>query len=365
MGAARDFARSIVDQGTFGTGMQLVVRQRGRTLANESVGLARPGSPMTRRSIQCVYCMTKPVVASAVCATADSVGVSLDGDLRDISSRLATLLGDRRISLQDVLSHRAGLHLVTAPEAMFLPGPQRMEAVGRATFPDEWRIGVDRSYSDYQGWNVLRVWLEEVTGLPFGVAMRTKTLAPLGLDDCYFGVADEQWHDVRDRLGTNFQLDNGTLLPLLHQLLRRFVDDPLMHVIGGQASAEAMAGFYEAVLDVLAGRPRQGLPGPARMREMVEPNGERASDRVCTAPVSFGLGFMGDLVEAFGESIGTRAFGHLGLMGNAFAFADPDRDLVAVFVANAVYFSPEGKQGISKMRCSLVEAIYADAAVAA
>ena len=37
-------------------------------------------------------------------------------------------------------------------------------------------------------------------------------LAPLGVDDIYFGVTDQQWIDVRDRLGVNFQLDNGAAL---------------------------------------------------------------------------------------------------------------------------------------------------------
>jgi CubicO group peptidase (beta-lactamase class C family) len=365
MKSARDLARSIVDQGTFGTGMQLVVMQHGRVLLNECNGEARPGLAMARDTVQALYCMTKPVVACAVCATADAVGVSIDSDVRDVSPRLAILLGDHRISLRDVLSHRAGLHLVSAPMAMFEPAAKRRELTERATVAGSWRVGVDHAYSDYQGWNVLRVWLEEVTGLPFGVAVRETTLAPLDVDDCYFGVSDAQWIDVRDRLGVNVQLDNGTLLPLLHGLVRKFLDDPLMQVIGGYASAEAMARFYQSTLDVLAGRPRPGLPSPTRLGEMIEPTGAPATDPVLKTPVAFGLGFMVDLVETFGASIGNRAFGHLGLMGNAFSFADPDLDLVAVFIANAVYFSDEGKHGIGRMRRSLVDAIYSDVAVAA
>src|SRR5262245_61512716 len=176
MSVAVNCARSIVDQGTFGTGMQLVVRQHGRVIVNESVGLARPAVPMTRNSVQSVYCLTKPVVACAVCATADAAGMSLDDDMREVSPRLAGLLGDHRISLRDVLSHRAGLHPMSAPEAMLLPASARRQVTEHATFADGWRIGVDRAYSDYQGWNVLRVWLEEVTGLPFGVAVGVTTL---------------------------------------------------------------------------------------------------------------------------------------------------------------------------------------------
>jgi CubicO group peptidase (beta-lactamase class C family) len=362
---ARDCARSIIDQGTFGTGLQLVVRRGGRVVLNESFGEARPALPMTNDTIQALYCLTKPVVACAVCATVGAVGESLDRDLREVSPRLATLLGDYRVSLRDVLSHRAGLHAVGAPEAMFLPAAQRRAVTERATFADDWRVGVDRAYSDYQGWNVLRVWLEDVTRLPFGVAVREITLAPLGVDDCYFGFTDKQWTDVHDRLGLNVQLDNGALLPLLHGLLRKFLDDPLMQVIGGHASADAIASFYQAALDVFAGRPRPGLPEPPLFHELVQPTSAREPDLLLKTPVAFGLGFMVDLVDVFGATIGSRAFGHLGLMGNAFAFADPDLDLVVVFAANAVYFSAEGKQGIGKMRRSLVAAIYSDVVAAA
>src|SRR5262249_36117142 len=121
MSATRVCAQSIIDQGTFGTGLQLVVRQRGRVVLSESIGFARPALPITTESIQSVYCLTKPVVACAVCATADEVGVALDDDLRGVSPRLARLLGSHRITLRDVLSHRAGLHPMSAPEAMFLP----------------------------------------------------------------------------------------------------------------------------------------------------------------------------------------------------------------------------------------------------
>lgn len=365
MSAARECAQSLVDFGTVGTGAQLVVRRSGRAVLNECFGTARPALPMAQNTVQSLYCLTKPVVACAVCATAESVGISLDSDMRDASPRLATLLGDHQVSLRDVLSHRAGLHTMSALEAMFMPPEPRREAAARATFADDWRVGVDRAYSDYQGWNALRVWLEGMTGRPFGAAIRQAMLAPLGVDDIYFGVTDEQWIDVRDRLGVNFQLDNGAALPLLHTLLRKFLDDPLMQVIGGYASATAVARFYEAVLDVLAGRTRAGLPSTARMYEMLQPTGTRASDPLCNTPVAFGLGFMVDLAEAFGASIGGAAFGHLGLRGNAFAFADPDLDLVAVFASNTVFFSDEEKRGVGTMRRSLVEAIYSDVEVAA
>jgi CubicO group peptidase (beta-lactamase class C family) len=364
MSEALDFARSIISKRAFGAGAQLVVRREGRSVLQASFGEARPGLEMTDDVIQGLFCLTKPLVACAVCATADARSMSLDDDVRTISPRLATLLGDRRVSLRDVLSHRAGLHPVSAAAAMFMPRTDRCRVSERATFAGGWRVGIDRAYSDFQGWNVLRVWLEDVTGQPFAGALRESLTAPLGLHDCYFGVTDDEWHDVRDRLGVNYQFDNGAALPLLYGMLRKFVDDPLMQTVGGHASAAAIADFYDATLDVLAGRPRPGLPGIARLTEMLRPTAPRATDPLCSTPVAFGLGFMVDLEEAFGSAVGARAFGHLGLMGNAFAFADPDLDLVAVFVSNAFLLSPDEQRGVGRMRRALVDAIYRDVAVA-
>ena len=365
MKTASELVRSIVDAGTFGAGVQLLVRHRGRTVVEESIGAAQPRAVMTTDSVQGVYCLTKPIVSCAVCATADAHGIALDGDMRDVSPRLAKMLGDHRVSLRDVLSHRSGLHGVSAIEAMFMPPAQRLHIAEHASIAKGWRVGVDRAYSDFQGWNVLRVWLEEVTGVPFPDAMRAVMLSPLELDDCYFGVTDAQWSAVRNRLGTNYFVDQGVPLPMLHGLLRKFIDDPLMQAIGGHASATAIAHFYEGALDVLAGRPRAGLPGVTRLREMLEPTGRPQTDPICNTPVAFGLGFMVDLAEAFGPSIGGAAFGHLGLMGNAFSFADPDLELVAVFASNALLFTPEQRSEVGDLRRSIVDAIYHDVAVAA
>ena len=79
--------------------------------------------------------------------TADALGMSLDDDLRATSSRLALLLGEHRVSLRDVLSHRAGLHPICAAEAMLMAADARRRVWERATFAKDWRIGVDRAYS--------------------------------------------------------------------------------------------------------------------------------------------------------------------------------------------------------------------------
>lgn len=266
------------------------------------------------------------------------------------------MAGDRRVALRDVLSHAAGLHTVLAPQVMFLPRPERAAAGDRLVFADGWRTGVDHAYADFQAWNVLRVWLEDVVGEPFGRFVRAR-LTAVGLDDLHFGVGDDEWAAVSDRIGVHYDVIDGRCRPMPHELLRKQLDDPAMQSIGGYGSAAALARFYELVLGALRGTPPRGFPSPARMREMVTPTAPPAVDPVLTSTLSFGLGFMTDLTETLSPSVGARAFGHLGLLGHAFAFADPDIGLVAAFLPNGFLVADAGRFAT---RASVVDAIYRD-----
>lgn len=355
-GEAADLVRSIVASGTRAAGARLIVSLGGDVLVDLCAGETRPGRTMRHDTVHSLFCLTKPIVATVAVAVADERGVPLDDDMRTSSPRIAEMAGDRRVVLRDVLSHSAGVHTVLAPQVMFLPRPERAAACNRLVFADGWRTGVDHAYADFQAWNVLRVWLEDVTGEPFSRLLRAR-LTAAGLDDLHFGVGDDEWAAVSDRIGVNYDVIDGQPRPMPHELLRKHLDDPAMQSIGGHGSAAALARFYELVLGALHGSAPRGFPGTERMREMVTPTAPPAVDPVLTSTLSFGLGFMTDLTEALSPSIGARAFGHLGLLGHAFAFADPDIDLVAAYVPNGFLVADGGRFAT---RASIVDAIYRD-----
>jgi CubicO group peptidase (beta-lactamase class C family) len=357
---ARELVGSIVDRGDRGAGAQFVVTIRGDRFVDDGFGIARPGHRMTPDTVQSLFCLTKPIVGASVLAVAERRGISLDEDVARSSPRLKRMLGGRSLCLRGVLSHTAELHRVLAAEVMFMPRADRLAATKQIAFATNSNSEAHHAYSEFQGWNVLRVWLEDVTGLPFGAAMRSASLEPLGLRDLYFGVDDTEWEDVRERLGVHYQMDQGVARPLLHELLRKHLDDPAMQSVGGYGSARAVARFYCAALRARAGETVEGVPSPSLVRAMVTPRAAAQVDPVLTLRVSFGLGFMTDLQGAFGPSIGSAAFGHIGLLGNAFAFADPELDLVVVFVSNGFMIDDEQRL---VARASIVRAIYDEVSV--
>ncbi|MGQ0824634.1 MAG: serine hydrolase domain-containing protein [Actinomycetota bacterium] len=348
----------MIDEGRRLVGAQLIVTVGGSTVCDEALGDALPGRAMTPRTIQPVYCLTKPLVAAAVCSTAQDHGAALDAPVGDMSPRVASMLGARRVSLRDVLSHSAGLHPVLAADVMLMPGPERDAVAARTVIADDFRVGVDHAYSEFQGWNLLRCWLEDVSGMSLGACVRRLVCEPLGVRDVYLGVSDDEWDDVRQRLGVHYEITQGCARPLLHELLRKHFDDPAMQSIGGYASARGIADFYAGVLCARRD-PVPGMPDPATLRAMTRSTAPAAVDPLLTSELSYGLGFMTDLDGALSAALGARTFGHLGPLGHSFAFADPDRDLVAVFCANGFLGVDSDRR---RARAALCDAIYEDAA---
>jgi CubicO group peptidase (beta-lactamase class C family) len=358
--ACARFVREIVAEGRRLRGAQLVVSVRDRIICDTALGAAGPDRTMAGDTVQHVFCLTKPVVATAVCIAAENSGIPLDADVRDASPRLAAMLGGRELSLRAVLSHAAGLHPVLAAEVMFQPRDGREAAAAAVSFAEDWPLGEAHAYSEFQGWNVLRLWLEDITMMSFGDAVRHWLFDPLALTDIYFGVRDDEWEDVERRIGLHYDIGRTLARPMLHELLRKHFDDHTMQSVGGYASAAGIAAFYRAIL---RGREEAvaGLPAPATIREMTTPTAVPVLDPVLGSEVSFGLGFMTDLAGALGPALGPRVFGHLGALGQSFAIADPDTGLVGVFCSNGFLVKDGERRG---SRAALCEAMYEDVAAA-
>jgi CubicO group peptidase (beta-lactamase class C family) len=349
-----------LDNGVSGPGSQLVVTRAAADGFDVALGEAQPARAMTRDTVQALLCLTKPFVAATVCALAEAHGIGLDDDMRAASPRLARMAGERALNLRDVLAQRAGLLPVPSGAVLFQPETERLRRSEALDWSPDLRPGFDHAYSDFQGANVLRHWIEDVRGLPFGACVRNVVLDPLGIDDMYFGMSEDEWTRVNGRLGVHYEMDDGLPRPLLHELLRKHADDPVMQVVGGYGTATAVAQFYQATLDVLNGRDVAGLPSGGLVREMVRPTALPADDPVLLSKISYGLGFMTDVREALSPAIGPRAYGHIGVLGGSFAFADPDLDLVVVYASNGFPYSMEERPQILAARAALIDAIYED-----
>jgi CubicO group peptidase (beta-lactamase class C family) len=353
--------RGLIDQqlasGAY-AGLQAYVSRGAVALLSLGAGVSGPGRAMTSETIHNLYCLTKPIIAAAVAIVFERRGLSFDVPLTQYSPRLAGVLDGSPITLRHVLGHTAGLHEPTAPALMLSPRAVRMRHLEAPAPAAGWQVGVDRAYSEVQGWNVLRTLIEDVEHSSLTDVTRQSVLLPLRIRDLCFAVEDCEWAAIEPRIGVHYDCAAGTFKPMVHQLLRKYCSDASLAVIGGHGTMEALGRFYEAVLRCVGGELVWGLPSPALMREMVTSDGHVGFDPIVQRELGFGLGFMTDLSSGWTACVGTAAFGHLGLLGTSVAFADPELGLVVAIMGNT--FAMTEAASTRADRLALLRAIYAD-----
>ena len=169
------------EEGFFHTAAQVVVRHRGETLVDAAVGRTHLHDPFERTTLSALYCTAKPIVAVAVLRLVAEDELSLEDRLGDVVDDLPTTwIADRTI--EQVLAHTAGLHVVNTILARILPERSRQGWVDASPPPDGWRFGVDRAYSEFGGWFLLGRVIEALTDRPFDQYVRDAVLDPYGVE---------------------------------------------------------------------------------------------------------------------------------------------------------------------------------------
>jgi CubicO group peptidase (beta-lactamase class C family) len=126
---------------------------------------------------------------------------------------------------------------------------------------------------------------------------------------------------------------------------------------GGYANARDLARLYSGMLAMLANRDRAPVVSSATLQTFCAPARPKAFDPILRRECSYGLGFMTELGDhAFTNRCSDDAFGHSGIVGASFAFADPVRDLAVGVVFNGVV----GHEAAFLRREALLNALYAD-----
>jgi len=288
---------------------------------------------------------------------AEETGTSVDAPVVETSTAVRSAGASPSLTLRTLLNHSAGLEKPRAAEIMFTRPRDRLGLVASGFAKHS-----SSAYSEFLTWHTLRIWIEDLSGLTLDGYVRHRILEPLGVEDIYFGMKADGTGDARARVGIHFEIFPEGIRPLWHELLWSRCDDPYLISVGGHGTMAAVGKIYEAVLDTLAGECSAALPSRPCLREAVR-GGSSNFDRVLQRDVAFGLGFMTDLPAALGPEIGLRAFGHLGFLGNAFAFADPDHDLVCAILMNRFVFQRDGHT--EEIRKEIIHCVYSDLARAA
>lgn len=310
-------------------------------------------APWTAETMVLVWSATKGPAAACVLHACQEHGVELYTRVAEVWPEFAAA-GKERITIADLLSHRAGL------SALWVEAPvldHDAVAAALAAAAPAWPHGEGHGYhprtfgflADEVVRRVAKVRLAEYWGAHFA--------GPLGLE-FHIGLPPERAHEPAPVLPPKSSPPKGDLfytafLTPGSLTSRAFASPHGLHSVaamnssqarvaefpafGGIGTARALAKFYALLAE----------GGALEGRRLFEPHTldwmtttlSQGTDRVLLMDTAFSAGFMRDPVNAAGHKTRTifgpslSAFGHPGA-GGSFAFADPERRLAFAYTMN-------------------------------
>jgi len=341
--------------GTGVGGGALVVRLRGETVVNLSRGTCdRHGrKPWTPETLAISFSTTKGIASTVLHRLVDRGELGYDDTVASHWPQFGGG-GKGRVTVRDLLTHRAGLHNV---QAVARRAEDLLDHLGMEERLAARSVQAPTSRSAYHaityGWLVAGL-LRQVTGRGLGALVATELAGPLQTDGLHIGAPAEVQQRVAQPIGSALrQLGSAaqTLAPLwtrarrarapyealhLRGFHRLFEGDepPIwtteMPAVNGTFSADGLARLYGALAN-------GGSDGGVRLLspETTHELGRvqvRSADAVLGLRMRWRLGYH----QAFGAGpAAPRAFGHYGYGGSG-GWADPTIGLSLGFVTNRI-----------------------------
>lgn len=337
-------------------GGALVVRMGGETVVDLCTGSAdaRGRRPWTPHTLALSFSTTKGVASTVIHRMADHGLIDYDEPVATYWPEFGAG-GKGRVTVRDVLTHRAGLQNVraVAERAEDLLDHVEMEErlAARAV-----RAPTERSayHAITYGWLVAGIARRVSGGRGLAELVQTEVAEPLGVEALHIGVRDAAREQVAEpvggalrHLGAAARLFspvwsrsraprgalNALLVPGFHRLFEGS-EPPIwnteMPAVNGAFSADALAQLYAA----LANGGRDGdvqLLAPETVRTLGRVQ-VRGPDAILGLRMRWRLGYH----QAFGTGTDApRAFGHYGYGGSG-GWGDPDLGLSLGFVTNRI-----------------------------
>ncbi len=315
-------------------GALLYVSVAGEPVADVGVGQARAGTPMTPDSMVIWFSMTKPSVAVAIAQQWERGALELDDPVVRYVPEFGAH-GKDRITLRHLLTHTAGIRGADAVASTAAGTDYWDEVVAGicAIEPEiDWVPGQRAGYHLACGMTILAEIVHRLDGRRFETYVRDEVFTPLGMDDCWVGMATEVVEGYGDRIGTMHSTATGAAIALdtfdSPEFVARCVPGG-----GGRGPLRQLGRLYEALL---AGGALDGprVLGPQTVEAITARHRVGLYDETFHAQCDWGLGFAVD-AYAMGRHASPRAFGHGGAL-SAISFADPEHGLVAVVQTNGM-----------------------------
>jgi len=337
-------------------GGALVVRRRGETVLDLCTGWAdraqtRPWRPET---LALSFSTTKGVASTVVHRLAERGELAYDEPVATSWPEFAAG-GKARVTVRDLLTHRAGLSSVRAvaerPEELLDHLAMEERLAARAV-----RAPTERSayHAITYGWLVAGLVRRVTGGRGLADVVRTELAEPLGTEGLHIGVGEPIRELVAQPVGSALRhlgaaqrfvtpvltgvkptraAHDALLAPGFHELFEG--SEPSiwateMPAVNGALSADALARLYGALAN-------GGADAGARLLapETVHDLGRvhvRTADAVLGVRMRWRLGYH----QAFGPGRqAPKAFGHYGYGGSG-GWADPDLGLSLGYVTNRI-----------------------------
>lgn len=362
-GAVRDAFASCFADG-LETGGAVAVMVNGRLVVDLWGGHsdAAATTPWTRQTLVNIWSATKGVLATAIAMAVERGQLAYDRPVAEVWPEFAAE-GKEAISLDIVMSHRAGLHGLTTPMDHaglydWFPYAQALAAQAPLFAPGSLFVYHAVSYGHLAGEPLRRA-----DGRFPGRFIAEEIAGPLGLR-FFLGLPQEEDHRAAEMVAGPKASDwigeidrNGWGHAMRHPTVT--ATDPNTRAwraaeipgANGQADAAALATLYGALarggtLDGVTLLSADGIRAATAERY-------RGPDASFGTETAFAAGYrLGGPGSEHGPS--TASFGHSG-WGGTLAFADPDARLGFAFVTHRMLGFDDG---IDPRRTRLVNAVY-------
>ncbi|MEU0597861.1 serine hydrolase domain-containing protein [Streptomyces sp. NPDC006393] len=352
-------------------GAQLVAYHHGRRVVDLWAGDGLDGESLTG-----VYSITKGAAHLVVALLVQDGVLDLDREVARYWPEFAAE-GKERLTLRELLSHRAGL---VGVEGGFTTGEladDRAMAARLAGQKPWWEPGTAYGYHAFVMGALTGEVVRRVTGRSIAELYEERVRAPYGLD-FYIGLPEElepRWLEVLPLVPTPEQAERLAARAAAPDSVRAIAsntggDRPPIDLVafantravralgptssGGVGNARGVAGMYAAAISTVDGRP--ALLSPVTVAEFARlhtPGTDLVTDQVN----HFGLGFE-YLAERY-PFLGEDSFGHSGATGSL-GFADPASGVAYAYTRRRFAF-PSG-EGASPENGRLAESVLRAAA---
>lgn len=327
-----------------GGGASLALWQQGTPLLSLQAGEASPGRPWIASTPCLIWSASKGIAAACTLHALQERGIPLDTAVAVLWPEFAAS-GKERISLAELLSHRAGLAAIDRKGLAVTDHDAVVAAL--AEQPPNWTVDGSHGYGARSFGFLLDEIVRRVTGETLGSYWESVFRGPLGLD-LWFGLPASLTDTAATVIAPRVPPAPGPFSKAFgdpSSLTRRALSEPggvltpavmntpamrgaCLPSLGAISTADALARFYSLLGGGKAPLFREETLAAMRTTLSSGP------DRVLIDKTSFSAGFMTNEHGVYGSS--PSAFGHPGA-GGAVAFADPALGLGFAFIPSAMH----------------------------